>query len=401
MSVKDYFLDFISYDTASDEESTTTPSTKKQKLLGAHLVDIMKDIGIADAFMDEYGYVYGTIPANKETKNTVGYIAHMDTYGGISGKNVKPRVIENYNGEDIRLNHSVVMTTKDFPSLLSHVGKTLIVTDGTTLLGGDDKAGIAEILAAAEEIIREDKPHGKIKIGFTPDEEIGRGADKFDVAGFGCNYAYTVDGGEPEEIAYENFNAASAKVIIGGQSVHTGSAKGKLVHSTKIAIELLGMLPENEAPEYTENYEGFFHLENIQGSTEETVMKFIIRDHDKALFDTKKKLMEDSVNFLQNKYPRSSIKLIMEDTYYNMLEVVKPHIEVVDNMVSAMKVHGIEAVPVAIRGGTDGARLSFMGLPCPNIGTGGYNCHGKYEYNVLEEMETMKDIIKTAMYNAD
>lgn len=399
MKVKDYFLDFVSYDTASDDSTGTTPSTPKQKILGSHLVEVMKNIGISDAYMDDTGYVYGSIPATDDRKTVVGYIAHMDTAGSISGKDVKPRVIENYDGKDIELNSSVIMRPADFPSLNSHIGKNLIVTDGNTLLGGDDKAGIAEILAAAEEVIKENKPHGLIKIGFTPDEEIGEGANHFNVESFGCDYAYTVDGGEINEIAYENFNAASAVITVKGRSIHTGSAKGKLVHASKIAMEFFSMLPENAAPEYTEGYEGFYHLESINGDMEETVMKFLIRDHDMELFLQKKTLMEDIAAFLRTKYPFAVIKIEITDSYFNMIEKILPVIEVVDKMKDSMRMNGIEPTAVAIRGGTDGARLSYMGLPCPNIGTGGYNCHGRYEYVVLEEMEKIKEVIKTSIYN--
>lgn len=401
MTVKDYFLDFVSYDTTSDAATGTTPSTAKQKLLGAHLVEVMKRIGIADALMDDYGYVYGSIPANTQRKTTVGYIAHMDTAPGISGKDVKPRVIENYDGKDIRLNPQVVLSPESFPTLLAHTGKTLIVTDGTTLLGGDDKAGIAEILSAAEEIIRENPPHGTIKIGFTPDEEIGEGADHFDVEGFGCDYAYTVDGGEPTGILYENFNAAAAVVTVKGLSIHPGSAKGKMLNAATVAMEFCSMLPAEQVPEHTEDYEGFIHLESISGDVEEATLKFIIRDHDKELFAQKKELLTDIAAFLNKKYHTAPVSVEIRDSYYNMLEQILPHMEVVEKMKEAMLANGVTPVSVPIRGGTDGARLSYMGLPCPNIGTGGYNAHGRYEYVVLEEMETMKNIIKTAMCSAD
>lgn len=401
MTVKDYFLDFVRYDTTSDDSTGTTPSTEKQKLLGVHLVEVMKNIGITDAFMDDWGYVYGSIPANEERKTTVGYIAHMDTAPGISGKEVTPRVIENYDGKDIVLNPEVRMSPENFPTLLTHTGKTLIVTDGTTLLGGDDKAGIAEILSAAEEIIKENPPHGTIKIGFTPDEEIGEGADHFDVESFGCDYAYTVDGGEPTGILYENFNAAAAVVTVKGLSIHPGSAKGKLLNASTVAMEFCSMLPAEQVPEHTEGSEGFIHLESIRGDVEEAVLKFIIRDHDRELFAAKKQLVENAAEFLNKKYSTAPVTVELRDSYYNMLEQILPHMEVVEKMKEAMLVNGVEPVSVPIRGGTDGARLSYMGLPCPNIGTGGYNAHGRYEYVVLEEMETMKNIIKTAMRGQD
>ena len=289
MSVKDVFLDLVSYNTASDETTGTTPSTPGQKVLGAHIVEHMKAIGIADAHMDGLGYVYGTIPATEPRKTTVGFIAHMDTYGGVSGENIKPQVIESYDGGVIPLGGSgLVLDPETDPVLKKHVGKTIITTDGTTLLGGDDKAGVAEILCAAEEIIQEGKPHGTVKIGFTPDEEIGQGADHFDVEGFGCDYAYTVDGGTLGELEYENFNAASATVEVEGFSIHTGGAKNKMVNSMSVAMEYCALLPKEQVPEHTELYEGFIHLDSIQGNVEHTTMQFIIRDHDKELFQRKK-----------------------------------------------------------------------------------------------------------------
>lgn len=402
MSVKDVFLDLVSYSTGSDETTGTTPSTPGQKVLGAHIVERMKFIGIEDAHMDELGYVYGTIPATDARKNTVGFIAHMDTYGGVCGENIKPQVIENYQGDTIALGTSgLSLSPAEYPALKEQVGKTLITTDGTTLLGGDDKAGVAEILCAAAEILKEGKPHGTVKIGFTPDEEIGEGADHFDVAGFGCDYAYTVDGGTLGELEYENFNAASATVEVEGFSIHTGGAKNKMVNSMGVAMEYCALLPKEQVPEHTELYEGFIHLDSIQGNVEHTTMQFIIRDHDKELFQRKKELMGQAASYINAKYPSQPLTLTVKDTYYNMKEKILPRMDIIETMERAMRENGVEPITLPIRGGTDGARLSFMGLPCPNICTGGANAHGKLEYVVLEDMEKIKDIIKTAVYNVE
>lgn len=402
MSLKDVFLDLVSYSTGSDETTGTTPSTPGQKVLGAHIVERMKSIGIEDAHMDELGYVYGTIPATDARKNTVGFIAHMDTYGGVCGENIRPQVIENYQGGTIALGTSgLSLSPAEYPALKEQVGKTLITTDGTTLLGGDDKAGVAEILCAAAEILKEGKPHGTVKIGFTPDEEIGEGADHFDVAGFGCDYAYTVDGGTLGELEYENFNAASATVEVEGFSIHTGGAKNKMVNSMSVAMEYCALLPKEQVPEHTELYEGFIHLDSIQGNVEHTTMQFIIRDHDKELFQRKKELMGQAASYINAKYPSQPLTLTVKDTYYNMKEKILPRMDIIETMERAMRENGVEPITLPIRGGTDGARLSFMGLPCPNICTGGANAHGKLEYVVLEDMEKIKDIIKTAVYNVE
>lgn len=402
MPVKDVFLDLVSYSTGSDETTGTTPSTPGQKVLGAHIVEHMKSIGIEDAHMDELGYVYGTIPATDARKNTVGFIAHMDTYGGVCGENIRPQVIENYQGGTIALGTSgLSLSPAEYPALKEQVGKTLITTDGTTLLGGDDKAGVAEILCAAAEILKEGKPHGTVKIGFTPDEEIGEGADHFDVAGFGCDYAYTVDGGTLGELEYENFNAASATVEVEGFSIHTGGAKNKMVNSMSVAMEYCALLPKEQVPEHTELYEGFIHLDSIQGNVEHTTMQFIIRDHDKELFQQKKELMGQAASYINAKYPSQPLTLTVKDTYYNMKEKILPRMDIIETMERAMRENGVEPITLPIRGGTDGARLSFMGLPCPNICTGGANAHGKLEYVVLEDMEKIKDIIKTAVYNVE
>ena len=397
MTVKDLFLDFVSYDTASDDTTGTTPSTPKQKILGQHLVEVMKSIGITDAFMDDFGYVYGSIPATTKSNKTVGYIAHMDTYGGISGKNVKPRVIKNYDGGIIKLNETYSMGPDSFPHLAAQKGKTLIVTDGTTLLGADDKAGIAEILAAAKEIIDENIPHGEIKIAFTPDEEIGEGANHFNVESFACDYAYTSDGGILGEIEYENFNGATGNIVVTGKSIHTGSAKNKLVNSMLLAMEFNALLPCEQRPEHTENYEGFFHLDRISGNVEETKMVYIIRDHDKNLFENKKQLFLNCAEFINKKYGENFVTATVTDSYYNMKEKVEPHMEIIENLKNVMIENGVEPIVTAIRGGTDGARLSYMGIPCPNICTGGANYHGRFEYAVLEDMEKSKDIVKSLM----
>ena len=403
MSVKEVFLDLVSMGSGSDETSETTPSTSSQKVLGAHLVEHMKAIGIADAYMDEEtGCVYGTVPATEPRKNTVGFIAHMDTYGGVPGDNIKPQIIEQYDGGVIPLGTSgLSLSPETDPALQRHVGKTLITTDGTTLLGGDDKAGVAEILVAAEEILKEGKPHGTMKLAFTPDEEIGRGADHFDVAGFGADYAYTVDGGSLGGLDYENFNAASAKVEVTGVSTHTGGAKGRMVNSMKVAMEYCDLLPKGQAPEYTEGREGFFHVDSIQGNVEYTVVQFLIRDHDKDLFQQKKELMKQAAAYINAKYPTHPLTLTVEDSYYNMKEKILPQKEILENMEQAMRENGVEPHSEPVRGGTDGARLSYEGLPCPNLCTGGYNAHSRTEYVVLEEMETIKDIIKTAIYLAE
>ena len=397
MSVKEKFLDYVRFDTQSDETSATIPSTEKQKTLGAHLVEEMQRIGIADARMDEHGYVYGSIPANCERKNTIGFIAHMDTSPDFSGKDVKPRVIEQYDGGDIVLNEAlgIVTSVSDFPALQKRAGKTLIVTDGTTLLGADDKAGIAEILQMAEEILRDDLPHGTVKIAFTPDEEIGNGPVKFDVAGFGCDFAYTVDGGDLRELEYENFNGASAHVAVKGLSVHPGSAKNKMINAMTVAMEFASLLPKHEVPENTEGYEGFAHLVGMQGEIEHATLDYIIRDHDRTLFENRKEKFRLAADFLNRKYGRELVTVELKDTYYNMKEKILPHMEIIETARAAMLKNGVEPNIIPIRGGTDGARLSFMGLPCPNLCTGGENAHGKHEFAVLEDMEKIVDILKT------
>jgi tripeptide aminopeptidase len=398
MNVKERFLKYVSFPTKSDERSSSVPSTASQLALGKYLVEEMKSIGMTDVYMDKNGYVYGTIEKNADIQTKVGFIAHMDTSPDFSGENIKPKEIV-YNGGDITLNPDlgIVLTLADFPQLEKYKGQRLIVTDGTTLLGADDKAGIAEILSAAREIIESNAPHGTIKVAFTPDEEIGRGADHFDVEGFGCDFAYTVDGGELGEIEYENFNAASLTVTVQGVNIHPGTAKNKMINSILIAMEYASLLPPSERPEHTEQYEGFFHLNEIEGNTEKTVMHYIIRDHDRKLFEKRKQLAADAAEFINKKYGKKLATAELKDSYYNMKEKILPHMEIIDKLSDAMRRNGVEPKIIPIRGGTDGAVLSYKGLPCPNICTGGENYHGKYEFVSVDAMEKIKDIIKTLM----
>lgn len=395
--VVEKFLRYIKYDTKSAEESTTFPSTSKQLVLGKELVKELKEIGLNDAAMDERGYVFATLPSNVE-KNipVIGFMAHMDTSPDMSGENVNPKFVENYNGNDIVLNEekNIVLTTKDFPEIKKYIGETLITTDGTTLLGADDKAGIAEIFTAIEHLINNpDVPHGTIKIAFTPDEEVGRGPDYFDVKKFGADFAYTVDGGALGELEYENFNAAAAKIFIHGRNVHPGSAKNKMVNSLLIANELASMLPEDEIPAKTEGYEGFFHLIGLSGEVEETKMHYIIRDFDSKSFENRKNLIEDIVSKLNSKYGNGTVVLELRDQYRNMKEMVEPVKHIVDNAFQAMEAVGIKPLISPIRGGTDGAQLSFKGLPTPNLFTGGENFHGKFEYIPVSAMEKAVQVI--------
>lgn len=394
MSVKDVFLDLVSYPTASDETTGTTPSTPGQKVLGAHIVEHMKSIGIADARMDEMGYVYGTIPATAERGTTVGFIAHMDTYGGVSGENIHPQVIENYNGGAIALGGSgLSLSPAAEPALLGHVGKTLITTDGTTLLGGDDKAGVAEILVAAEEILRENKPHGTVKIGFTPDEEIGEGASLFDVAGFGCDFAYTVDGEELGELGYETFNAAEAVVDFKGKNIHPGSAKGKMINCAVIAGEFLASLPADETPATTEGREGFYHVESVRAEVETGQIKLIVRDHDMEKFEARKKFVCDVCERLNEKYGRGAAEAKLRDQYFNCIEKIRPHFHLIENARKAFAKEGVTPIEAPVRGGTDGCTLSFMGLPCPNLSTGGLNAHSVLEFIPADALETMVRVL--------
>ena len=393
MNVLDRFLNYVTYDTQSDEESATCPSTAKQKVLGAALVEEMKAIGISDAFMDENGYVYGTVPGDPELP-TIGLIAHMDTAPAAPGANVKPRVVE-YTGEDVCLNEELGMylSAKDYEYLNNCIGKHLVVTDGTTLLGADNKAGVAEIMACAEYLIQNKPRHATLKIGFTPDEEIGRGADEFDVDGFGADYAYTVDGGELGGVEFETFNAAAATVTVKGLSIHPGAAKNKMINAAQVAMEFHAMLPVHERPESTENYEGFCMLNDIRGGIEQTVMRYIIRDHDREKFEQKKDRFYQIAVYLDSIYGEGTVEVETNDSYYNMREQIEPVMYVVDRAKAAMERLGITPYSVPVRGGTDGARLSFMGLPCPNLCTGGMNFHGRYEYAVVEEMEACAKIL--------
>lgn len=397
------FLRYVKVDTQSDESSDTTPSTMKQHDLARLLVKELEQMGAEEIAYDEkHCYVYASIPASEgyEQAKVLGFIAHMDTSPAMTDTDVKPRIVEQYDGGDIVLNESenIVMRVKDFPELEKYVGQDLIVTDGTTLLGADDKAGIAEIMAMAQHLLTHPEiRHGKLRIGFTPDEEIGNGADHFDVKCFGADYAYTVDGGALGELEYENFNAAGVKLRIYGRSVHPGSAKGKMKNAILIAQEFQGMLPVFENPMYTEKYEGFYHLDSIQGNVEEVAADYIIRDHDQKLFEQKKETFLQCAAFLNQKYGEGTVVADMKDSYYNMREILEPHMHLVENASEAMKELGIEPVISPIRGGTDGARLSFMGLPCPNLCTGGENYHGRYEYACIQSMDkTTKLLVKLA-----
>ena len=385
--VEKRFLRYVSYETTSDESSETCPSTANQKVLGAAIVEEMLSMGIQDARMDENGYVYGTVPGDPSLP-TVGLIAHMDTAPDASGADIQARIVE-YTGGDILLNEEkgIYLRETDYESLKRNHGKHLIVTDGTTLLGADDKAGVAEILTAAEILLTQGGNHATLKIGFTPDEEIGRGADKFDIQGFGADYAYTADGGTVGEIEYENFNAASACVTFHGLNIHPGSAKDKMVNSQYIAMEYQSLLPTAQKPEYTEGYEGFIHLTDMRGEVENSQLRYIIRDHDMAKFQEKKRLMTAAADFLNDKYGPGTVEIALRDSYFNMREKIEPCMEIVDRAKRAMALAGMEPKEVPVRGGTDGARLSYEGLPCPNLCTGGENYHGRFEYIPVEDME--------------
>lgn len=400
MELLERFLKYVGFDTQSDESSTTFPSTDKQKVLLSYLAEEMKALGLTDVEMDSYGYVMGTIPASDGygDKPVIGFISHVDTSPDMSGKDVKPQIIENYDGGDIKLNDTVTMSVAEFPELASFKGHTIITTDGTTLLGADDKAGVAEIMTAAEYLMSHPEiKHGKIRIGFTPDEEIGRGVDYFDVARFGASYAYTVDGGYEGELEYENFNAASAKFEVQGKNIHPGSAKDKMLNALQVICEINSMLPPVQRPEHTEGYEGFYHLACINGGVEHAESSYIIRDHDREKFEHKKAFANDVADFLNRKYGNGTVKLVLKDQYYNMREMVEPHPEVIDKAMRAMRQAGVEPLVKPIRGGTDGSRLSYMGLPCPNLFTGGMNFHGKYEYASLDTMKrAMQTIVNLA-----
>lgn len=397
--VTDRFLRYVQIDTQSDEEGTGTPTTAKQHELARLLVDELTKMGAEEITYDkEHCYVYASIPATEgmEKKPVIGFISHMDTAPAVSGANVRPQVITAYDGEDIVLNSGlgIVMKTADFPELREYQGKSLIVTDGTTLLGADDKAGVAEIMTMAEYLLsHRDVPHGKLRIGFTPDEEVGAGADHFDVGLFSADCAYTVDGGKLGELEYENFNAAGAKVTFHGRSVHPGDAKNKMKNALLTAMEFQGMLPVSENPMYTEKYEGFYHLDALNGDIERAVADYIIRDHSREKFEQKKALFEKAGAFLNEKYGEGTVEIELKDSYYNMKEIIEDHMELIDHAMEAMREAGVEPVVVPIRGGTDGARLSYMGLPCPNLCTGGHNFHGRFEYICIESMEAVVRIL--------
>ena len=396
MNIVDRFIKYAKIDTQSDENNSETPSTKKQFDLARIVEQEMREMGLEDIFLDDKCYLMATLPANSDKDlPTIGFVSHFDTSPDMSGKKVSPRIIENYDGNDILLNkaENIVMSPKDFPELLDYKDEDIIVTDGTTLLGADDKAGIAEIMHAMQYLI--DHPeikHGKIRIGFTPDEEIGRGADHFDVKKFGAEWAYTMDGSVLGELEYENFNAASAKISIQGRNVHPGYAKNKMINALHVANELVAMLPVNERPEFTSGYEGFFHLISINGTVDEAAITYIIRDHDRALFERRKEQMQQAVDFLNTKYP-DVLKLEMNDQYYNMREKVEPVKHIVDLAFRAMKALDIEPIVKPIRGGTDGARLSYMGLPCPNVFAGGVNFHGRFEFLPIKSLKKASEVV--------
>ena len=396
MTVTDRFLDFVKYDTQSDELTNMTPSSPGQMEFAKYLKTVLVGMGLADVILDDNGYLYATLPANTDKKvPTVGFIAHMDTSPDMSGRHVNPRIVKAYDGNAITLNEAqgVVLDPVQFPELLNYIGQDIIVTDGTTLLGADDKAGIAEIITAVAYLQSHPEiKHGKIRIGFNPDEEIGLGAHKFDVEKFGCDFAYTMDGGAVGELEYENFNAASAKVTIKGRNVHPGYAKHKMINSIRVANNFIAMLPRWETPEHTEGYEGFYHLVGIEGTVEKTTLTYIIRDHDRARFESRKKEIEHLCRKTNMEYP-DCCSVEIKDQYYNMREKIEPVIEIIEIAEQAMRDAGLEPKVQPIRGGTDGAQLSFKGLPCPNIFAGGENFHGRFEYVPIPSMEKAVDVI--------
>ncbi len=400
MDIVKRFLKYVSYETTSDEFSSTIPSTDKQLVLGEELVKEMKEIGVTDAFMDDFGYVYGSIPANCEGAPVIGLIAHMDTAPDMSGKDPKPRIVSSYDGGDIVLNEDkcIVLSPDDFPMLREYTGDDIIVTDGTTLLGADDKAGIAAIISAAEKIIASDRPHGKVMIAFTPDEEIGRGADKFDVDGFGADFAYTIDGGTIGELNYETFNAAHADVRINGKNIHPGTAKGKMKNALLIGMEFQSMLPQFENPMYTEGYEGFSHLNEMEGNVESALLRYIIRDHDLQILRKRSSLFFDVAAYLNKKYGEGTVEVDLKEGYLNMRSVLEERFEIVELAEKAIIKAGISPVISPVRGGTDGSRLSFMGLPCPNIFAGGENMHGKYEYLPVNSLKKCEEVLENIIY---
>ena len=393
MRAYERLLRYVSYDTASDASSQTCPSTQKQLALAQALAGELLDLGLDDAHVDEYGYVYATLPANRKDLPVIGLIAHMDTVDVVPSANVQPAFIA-YAGGPVTLKNGDVLTPERYPGLEARAGKTLIVTDGNTLLGADDKAGVAEIMTALEALVSDPSlPHGTVKVAFTPDEEIGRGADKFDVEGFGADFAYTVDGGDVGSIEFENFNAASAVYTIHGVSVHPGSAKGRMVNANSVACELNALFPRDEVPERTEGYEGFFHLCDLRGSVETCVMHYIIRDHDRERFEARKRLCAAIAARVNERYGEGTMELKLVDSYYNMREVIEAHMDIIRRAENAYRAVGVTPVHEPIRGGTDGSRLSFMGLPCPNLGTGGLNFHSRHELIAIEDMDAMSAML--------
>ena len=406
MKIEDRFINYTKFDTQSAEDSDTVPSTSKQLIFAKYLKEELEKEGLEDVEMDDMGYIYATLPANTKKKvPTIGFISHYDTALDASGANIKARIIRGYDGKDIELSPGIISSPEKFPELLEHKGEDIIVTDGTTLLGADDKAGIAEIVQAMC-YLRDHKEieHGKIRVGFNPDEEIGMGARHFDVEKFGCEWAYTMDGGDIGDLEYENFNAAAAKVKIHGVSVHTGYAKGKMINAARIACEFNSMIPTTDIPETTEGYQGFYHLLGIEGHCEEAKLSYIIRDHDRDKFQDRKRFMEDIARRLNAKYGEGIVEITITDQYYNMKEKIDPNMHVVDLVVKAMEKSGVRPKVEPIRGGTDGAQLSFRGLPCPNIFAGGVNFHGPYEFVSIQVMEKAMQVIVnicnlTAQYN--
>ena len=399
------FLKYVSFETTSDEEAGVTPSTPGQMVLAKYLKEELESLGLQEVFLDENGYLYATLPANIDQQvPVVGFIAHMDTAPDMSGKNVTPRIVQNYDGGDIVLSEAdhIVLSPTQFPELKNHVGEDLIVTNGNTLLGADDKAGIAEIISGVEYLMQHPEiKHGKIRIAFNPDEEIGLGAHKFDVERFGCDFAYTFDGGEVGELEFENFNAAAAKLTFTGRNVHPGTAKNKMINSIRVANQFISMLPSHETPEHTEGYEGFYHVVGFSGSVEQTVVNYIIRDHSRERFESRKREFQHLTNKINAEYGEGTLKLELRDQYYNMREKIEPVMYVIDIAKEAMLASDVEPVVKAIRGGTDGAQLSFKGLPCPNIFAGGMNMHGRFEYVPIPSMEkAMKVMVKIAELTA-
>ena len=396
MTLTERFLKYVSFCTTSDEETNMTPSTPGQMEFAKYLAAELKEIGMQEVTLDENGYIMATLPANVEGKPTIGFIAHMDTAPDANGKNVKARIVSNYDGQDIVLNEekNIVFEVAKYPEILDYKGQDIIVTDGTTLLGADDKAGLAEIVTACEYLIQHPEiQHGKIRVGFTPDEEIGQGADHFDVEKFGCDFAYTMDGGAVGELEYENFNAAGCKIRVHGVNVHPGYGYHKMINSMRIANQLASMLPRWETPEHTQGYEGFYHLIAMNGTVEETTLQYIIRDHDRARFESRKREIEHLVRKINQEYGEGTVEVELRDQYYNMREKVEPVMHIVTLVEEAMKEVGVTPKVQPIRGGTDGARLSFEGLPCPNIFAGGVNFHSRFEYLPIPSMEKAMQVI--------